>query len=99
MRGLLAALQHIHQCGVVHRDVKSENLLLTDAMTVVLSDFGIAVRPDDEEAMKVRGGSIGYAAPEVLAGRQYGYAVDLFGAGVVKYVLDAQWAASIRRPR
>eukprot|EP00913_Durusdinium_trenchii_P025142 g23601.t1 len=75
---LLSALTHLHQLGVVHRDVKAENILL-DRSKAVLSDLGIAAYIKDEEAMQKRVGSPGYAPPEVDE------KVDVFGSGVVLF--------------
>lgn len=85
--GLLAALAHVHSQGIVHRDVKAENILLGQQGRPVLSDFGIAARLDDEESMQQRCGSPGYAAPEVLNGQKYDGKVDVFGSGVLLYFM------------
>mmetsp|Transcript_20658 Transcript_20658/g.39221 ORF Transcript_20658/g.39221 Transcript_20658/m.39221 type:complete len:891 (+) Transcript_20658:48-2720(+) len=85
--GLLAALAHVHSCGIVHRDVKAENILLGESGRPMLSDFGIAARIDDDKAMMQRCGSPGYAAPEILNSQRYDFKVDVFSAGVVLYFL------------
>jgi serine/threonine protein kinase len=82
--GILSALAHVHKRGLVHRDVKAENILMSDG-TPVLSDFGITARINDMRAMDKRCGSPGYAAPEILGGSIYGSKVDVFSAGVVLY--------------
>ncbi|CAJ1426778.1 unnamed protein product [Effrenium voratum] len=81
---LLSALAHLHRLGVVHRDVKAENILL-DRSKAVLSDLGIAAFLKDEQAMQKRVGSPGYAPPEVVTDLPYDEKVDLFGAGAVLY--------------
>jgi|Transcript_117691 serine/threonine protein kinase len=85
--GLLSALSHVHAKGLVHRDVKAENILLMKKGRPALSDFGITARADDEKAMQRRCGSPGYAAPELLAGKPYGEKIDVFSAGVVLYFI------------
>ena len=71
IEGMLGALAYAHRSGIVHRDVKPENLLVTDAGTVKLTDFslasGLAVVND-----KAIAGTPGYMAPEVVAGRDGG---------------------------
>jgi len=91
MRKLLSALAHLHRRGIVHRDVKCENVLLTHDMSPVLADFGIASFLSDHDNMKRRCGSPGYAAPEVLHGNPYTEKIDVFGAGAALYfVLTGQ---------
>jgi calcium/calmodulin-dependent protein kinase I len=85
MRHVLGGLRHIHAHGVVHRDVKPENILLSSDGIAKLADFGISALLSDPQAMSKRCGSPGYAAPEVLLGMQYGIKVDSFGAGCVLY--------------
>jgi len=85
MADLFSALAHIHRHGIVHRDVKAENLLLTKHGKAVLADFGIAAFISDDEEMCKLSGSPGYAAPEVISKTQYGSKIDIFSAGVLLY--------------
>ena len=85
IEGMLDALAYAHRSGIVHRDVKPENLLVTDAGTVKLTDFGLAsglAVITDKIA-----GTPGYMAPEVIAGGTAGPRSDLFSAGAVAYEL------------
>jgi len=84
---LLSALSHIHRRGIVHRDVKVENLLLAKDGKAVLTDFGIAALVIDDEAMCKQCGSPGYAAPEVLSQKRYGVKVDSFSTGATLYFM------------
>jgi len=83
--GISSALSHLHKREIVHRDVKTENILISDCNRPVLTDFGIAAYVHDDQEMDRRCGSPGYAAPEVLAGERYGAKVDIFGMGVILY--------------
>jgi len=84
MLGLLSALAYVHHLGIIHRDVKCENLLL-DGSRVVLADFGISCYMSDAENMEKRVGSPGYASPEMLKGESYNEKIDVFATGVVLY--------------
>ncbi|CAE8648250.1 unnamed protein product, partial [Polarella glacialis] len=83
--GVMSALAYLHFHRVAHRDVKAENILLSDTGQAVLADFGSAARIDDHLAMQTNCGSPGYAAPEVVDGRPYGVKADVFSSGVVLY--------------
>jgi serine/threonine protein kinase len=85
MIGILSALSHIHSKGIIHRDVKAENVLLNDQGQAVLIDFGIATFLEDMEGMSKTCGSPCYAAPEVVSGAPYDTKADVFSAGVIFY--------------
>ncbi len=103
--GVLSALAHIHARGIVHRDVKPENLIVRRGdghLETVLIDFGLALSAGANRAGEASG-TLPYIAPEVLAGAAADPRADLFALGMVlfevatgKHVADR--AALLRSP-
>ncbi|GAA1423972.1 serine/threonine-protein kinase [Streptomyces thermospinosisporus] len=84
---VLGALEAAHAAGILHRDVKPDNVLLGRYDRVVLTDFGIA-QIEGETALTDTGGFVGspeYIAPERVLGQRPGPASDLWSLGVVLY--------------
>ena len=76
--------------GVVHRDLKPENLLYQcpdDDSKIMISDFGLS-KTEDSGIMATACGTPGYVAPEVLAQKPYGKAVDVWSIGIMPYLVD-----------
>ncbi|MEV4297160.1 serine/threonine-protein kinase [Microbispora rosea] len=85
---VLAALRVAHANGVLHRDVKPDNVLLADDGRVVLTDFGIAAMEDDSPVTRTGMliGTPAFIAPERAAGRQAQRASDLWSLGVTLFL-------------
>ncbi|MER6783324.1 serine/threonine-protein kinase [Streptomyces sp. NPDC000658] len=84
---VLGALEAAHAAGILHRDVKPDNILLGSHDRIVLTDFGIA-QIEGETRLTDTGGIIGspeYIAPERVLGQRPGPAADLWSLGVVLY--------------
>ena len=82
-RQLFAALQYLRKLGVLHRDIKPDNILLKDG-TVKLADFGSARFVDRPGRMSTYVGTRWYRAPEMLLGStDYGYPSDIWAVGAV----------------
>src|SRR3984893_8837281 len=82
-------LDYAHRNGVVHRDVKPGNLLVSDSQVVKLADFGIARAADQSSTTQVGSvlGTAAYLAPEQARGEEAGPRADLYSLGVVAYQL------------
>jgi serine/threonine-protein kinase len=84
-RELLGALAHIHGAGIVHRDVKPQNVLIAADGSAKLIDFGIAL-PKDATSLTRTGlllGTARYVAPEVMSGAPATERSDLYSSGIV----------------
>jgi eukaryotic-like serine/threonine-protein kinase len=89
------AVAHAHQHGIVHRDLKSSNLIVAPDGRVKLLDFGLAVRHADVDASELettcsRGtlsgaGTVPYMAPELLRGRRADRRSDVWALGVLMF--------------
>ncbi len=87
---VLSALAHAHSVGVVHRDLKPDNIMLTRDGRTVLTDFGIARRFDDDGTALTAPGTIlgtpAFMAPEQIEGRRVTAAADLWSLGATLYL-------------
>ncbi|CAI7805023.1 unnamed protein product [Closterium sp. NIES-53] len=91
-RQIASALAFCHSRGVMHRDMKPENILLhkqgdaSNRLTVKLADFGLAIPLSAGETTRGISGSTFYMAPEVLSG-EYGHSADVWSLGVLLFTM------------
>src|SRR2546423_4097594 len=82
-------LDYAHRNGVVHRDVKPGNLLLSESEVVKLADFGIARATDQSSITQIGSvlGTAAYLSPEQARGEEAGPQADIYSLGVLSYQL------------
>uniref|UniRef100_A0A0D6QS98 non-specific serine/threonine protein kinase n=1 Tax=Araucaria cunninghamii TaxID=56994 RepID=A0A0D6QS98_ARACU len=80
---LSRGLSYLHSQKIVHRDVKTENMLLDRNRTLKIADFGVArVEAQNPKDMTGETGTLGYMAPEVLDGKPYNRKCDVYSFGI-----------------
>ncbi|KAL8142555.1 hypothetical protein V2J09_015587, partial [Rumex salicifolius] len=80
---LSRGLSYLHSEKIVHRDVKTENMLLDSQRTLKIADFGVArVEAQNPRDMTGETGTLGYMAPEVLDGKPYNRKCDVYSFGI-----------------
>ena len=84
---LCQALEICHKKGIIHRDIKDENIYISDGGLSKLGDFGIAMKLSRGGWTASMHGTPHYMAPEVYRGENYGLAVDIYSLGIVLYRL------------
>lgn len=84
---ILAALQHAHDKGIVHQDIKPQNIMLLQDGTIKVTDFGIArfSRMDSNTTSENAIGSVHYISPEQARGEMTDDKADIYSVGVVMY--------------
>ncbi|MBP5271916.1 MAG: Stk1 family PASTA domain-containing Ser/Thr kinase, partial [Clostridia bacterium] len=84
---ILRALQHAHDKGIVHRDIKPQNILLLENGTITVTDFGIArfSRGETRTMTEAAIGSVHYISPEQARGETTDDKADIYSVGVVLY--------------
>lgn len=84
------AIRYLHNFGIVHRDLKLENVMMsdnTDSSVPKLVDFGLAKLIGPNEKADEPFGTLGYVAPEVLRKEPYSFSCDLWSLGCIIYAL------------
>lgn len=88
-RQICLALEHAHAMGIIHRDLKLENVIVASDGTAKLVDFGLAIPLADisKDKLGALRGTLPYLAPELIQGKQATPQTDLYALGVLLYEL------------
>lgn len=82
-RNVLSALAYLHRTNKLHRDIKSDNVLMNSRGAIKLADFGFAVGLTKEaDRRKSVVGTPFWMAPELISGKAYGGSVDIWSLGI-----------------
>ena len=88
---VLSAIRYCHLRGIVHKDIKPENILVeridNGYMRIFVTDFGLSQFAKPSEKLRDAAGSIAYMAPEMIDNETFTKAVDVWGIGVICYAL------------
>jgi serine/threonine protein kinase len=85
---IVSAIDYLHSRGVAHRDIKLDNIMLGERLTLKLIDFGFVTSTKSEKKSESIVGTIGYMAPELLCNLPYdAKKVDIFAMGVLLFTM------------
>ncbi|GAA1349386.1 protein kinase domain-containing protein [Falsarthrobacter nasiphocae] len=86
-RQLIEGLAHAHESGIIHRDVKPDNVLVSERGVAKLTDFGLARAVAEAKTTRTIMGTARYVAPEVIADAASDVRSDLYSAGILLFEL------------
>ncbi|EXX57518.1 Kic1p [Rhizophagus irregularis DAOM 197198w] len=95
---ITSSLSALHKCDLVHGDLHSGNILFKDIFTAYISDFGLSKPADQSIDYNVISGVLPYIAPEVLRGKPYTKAADIYSLGVIMWEFTSGVPAFNNRP-
>ncbi|MCK5843875.1 MAG: serine/threonine protein kinase, partial [Victivallales bacterium] len=83
------ALKYMNQFGILHRDIKPDNILISDIGEVILVDFGLS-REEDQQTVSIKGeisGTPQYLAPEYIDGKKLNVETDIYSLGITLFYM------------
>ena len=95
---IVFAVKYLHDVkGILHRDLKTENILIDGNQNIRLIDFGLSCKLRNGENAARRCGSVLFTAPEMVVGNPYDFAVDVWSLGICLYMSVTGWHPFIYR--
>lgn len=96
-----SAIAFLHSKNIMHRDIKSENIMVDSEFNVKMCDFGFARAVENDQASRQRTmtmlGTPYYSAPEILLGKPYDFKADVFSFGVLVLEIITRRTVSMDR--
>ena len=87
IRQIAIGLKHIHGLGIVHRDIKFGNILVSSHGNIKIADFGASVDLSTKKSTREYAGTLSFMAPEVIEGRKSNSKADIWSLGVILYAM------------
>lgn len=84
IKQIIEGLKHVHSMGIIHRDLKLENIFVWSDDICKIGDFGLSIESDDSQEIV---GTIEYMSPEMIVGDRYDHRTDIWSLGVLIYDL------------
>ena len=84
---LINSIQSLHKYGIIHRDLKCDNVMLDSNKNVKIIDFGLAGIKTHHDAINDLYGTLPYLSPEIVKGEMYSNKVDVWALGIMMYQL------------
>ena len=85
LKQILKGIAHLHSLNIIHRDIKSDNILVSQHGAVKLADFGFSCQLNPGDKRESRVGTIAWMAPELIRAKQVGYntTIDIWSFGIL----------------
>ena len=100
LKRALIGLAHLHRMNIIHRDIKSDNVLVNSKGSLKLADFGYSTRLASAEDNRLsRVGTMAWMAPEIIRGKKMGYntSIDIWSFGIMAVELAHGDAPNIKK--
>ena len=85
---IINAVKLMHSQGICHRDLKMDNILITDSGRVKIIDFGFSIQCEKDTKLVISCGTPAYMSPEIVRKQTYsGFSADIWALGVILYIV------------